>query len=310
MRLTGRSLARTWIALAWLALPAHAETFPLPPAGAALIGRQDLIHANQADTLWDIAARLGHGYQALRHANPDLDPWLPGEGTPVRLPGEHLLPDTERVGLVINLPEMRLYFYPPDTPGVVWTVPVGICRADWRIPEMATRISAKYTDPVWHVPESIREEHAREGAPLPPRVPPGDDNPLGSHALRLGDTAYLIHASTKRYGLGERVSHGCLRLAPADMEALYRETPVGTPVRILNQPYKAGTLAGILYVEAHPPLAEDAGKFGKTDLVAAIIRATRGERYEVDWTRAFRTLDRAQGQPVAVGRRLGEAPLR
>jgi lipoprotein-anchoring transpeptidase ErfK/SrfK len=173
------------------------------------------------------------------------------EGTRVILPTQHILPDTPREGLVLNLPEMRLYYYPkPSTgkPRTVVTFPVSIGRMDWATPLGLTRVTAKVINPVWYPPASIRAEHEQEGQALPPEVAAGPDNPLGQYALQLGRPGYLIHGTDRPYGIGMRATHGCIRLYPEDIQRLFEEVPVGTPVRIVNQPYKAGWYRGVLYL--------------------------------------------------------------
>jgi L,D-transpeptidase ErfK/SrfK len=245
-----------------LLLPAAvtAETFQLPSPEFDLVGALQLVEARQEDTLLDIARRHDIGQEEIVRANPGVDRWLPGAGTKVTIPSRYILPLAPRKGLVLNLPEMRLYFYPQTEPGeaaAVQTYPVSIGRMDWATPLGETTLVAKQKNPAWRPPKSIREEHAAEGDPLPEIVPPGPDNPLGRYALRLGIPGYLIHGTNKAFGVGMRVSHGCIRMLPEDVEKLFPQVPVGTPVNIINQPAKAGWYGGKLYLEIHPPLTED-----------------------------------------------------
>jgi len=286
-----------------LGAPAWAETLVLMP-GEDLVGKQKQVRSSAEDTLLDIAHRHGYGYEEIKSANPKVDPWLPGASTRLLLPGRRILPDAPRVGIVVNLPEMRLYYYPRPRTGSqhqVLTYPIGIGKQGWQVPEMHTRVSGKERNPVWHVPESIRQERAAQGETMPMLIAAGDDNPLGEFALRLGSTDYLIHGTNKKYGFGMRVSHGCIRLEPAAIRQLFGRVAVGTPVRIVDQPYKAGTRAGRLYLEAHRPLAERRREMGKTVMVAAVIRATSNARYSIDWDKAFRVVEEAQGTPVVIG---------
>ncbi len=285
-------------------LPAGAETQALPLPGDDLVGMQRTLPSRAEDTLLDIARRTGQGYAEIRNANPGVDPWLPGQSTPVILPSRRILPDAPRVGIVINLPEMRLYYYPSPGPGQapqVMTYPIGIGKLGWQMPEMQTEVSGKERNPTWHVPASIRQEHAANGEIMPDRIPPGARNPLGEFALRLGRTAYLIHGSNKKYGFGMRVSHGCIRLEPAAIRQLFQQVSVGTPVRIVDQPYKVGIEAGKLYLEAHPPLLERRRETSKTSMVAASIRVTGDASFSVDWDKAFRVMAEAKGIPVVIG---------
>jgi len=242
------------------ALTVKAETFILPPADVDLVGEIRIVYATHEDTLLDIARRHSLGHDEIIQANPGVDRWLPGAGTPVVLPTRYILPDTPRQGMVLNVPEMRLYYYPKPKSGekpVVITHPVSIGRMDWNTPLGKTSVVAKQKDPAWYPPASIKAEHAAQGDILPDVVPGGPDNPLGRYALRLGIPGYLIHSTNKPYGIGMRVTHGCVRLYPEDIERLFPQVPVGTPVYIINQPVKAGWLAGTLFLESHPPLEED-----------------------------------------------------
>jgi L,D-transpeptidase ErfK/SrfK len=284
---------------------AGAESFPLPPAGESVIGEIRVLETRPADTFSDIARAHHVGYDQIVQANPAVDPWLPGDGARVVVPTQHMLPDAPRVGLVLNLPEMRLYYYPPkrrNEPRAVLTFPVSIGRMDWRTPLGLTRVAAKVTNPEWRPPASIKAEHAEEGETLPDVVPAGPDNPLGEYALHLAREGYLIHGTSKPYGIGMRVTHGCVRLYPEDIALLFREIPVGTPVRIVDQPNKAGWRDGVLYLESHPPLEENRARAGNrlTPAVQAAIAATRARPARVNWDEVVRVATEAQGLPVAI----------
>jgi L,D-transpeptidase ErfK/SrfK len=281
------------------------ETFDLPPPGFDLVGTARVVEASQADTLLDIARRHDIGQDEIVRANPDVDRWLPGAGTRITIPSHRILPSLPRTGLLLNLPEMRLYYYPetePGQPAQVQTYPVSIGRMDWATPLGETRLVAKEKDPAWRPPESIRREHALEGDPLPQVVPPGPDNPLGRYAMRLGIPGYLIHGTNKVFGVGMRVSHGCIRMLPEDIEDLYRQVPVGTPVHIINHPAKAGWHGGKLYLEVHPPLDEDT--IGREALVAtvmeAIDEALSKRSTEVNWQVVEQAIARQHGMPVII----------
>ena len=238
-----------------------ADTYILPPADVDLVGDVQYTIAAYEDTLLDIARRFDVGQNEIVYANPTVDRWLPGENTKVYLPKRHILPDAPRNGLVLNIGELRLFFYPPATHGEtrrVITHPISIGRMDWRTPLGTTKIIAKQKDPVWRPPKSIKAEHAAQGDPLPDIVPAGPDNPLGQYAMRLGIPGYLIHGTNKPLGVGMRVSHGCIRMLPEDIEALFPQITVGLPVYIVNQPIKFGWLADTFFVEVHAPLEEEA----------------------------------------------------
>ena len=239
---------------------AQAVVYPLPSPNTEVIGQIRVVYANQEDTLLDIARRNSLGYDEIVHANPGVDRWVPGTGTPIVLPTRYILPDTPRDGVVLNIPEMRLYYYPKTAPGeqaVVHTYPVSIGRMDWKTPQGATKVVAKDVDPPWRPPASIKAEHAKEGDILPDVIPGGPDNPLGRFALRLGIPGYLIHSTNKPFGIGMRVTHGCVRMYPEDIERFFPMVPIGTTVRIVDQPVKVGRLDGALFVESHAPLEED-----------------------------------------------------
>ncbi|MDH3638440.1 MAG: L,D-transpeptidase family protein [Gammaproteobacteria bacterium] len=235
-------------------------TYILPPLDEQLIGSVQYVSARRDETLLDIARRHGVGHNEIKLANPGVDMWLPGEGTQVLLPTRYILPDAPREGIVLNVPEMRLYYYPKPQPGerpVVQTYPISIGRGDWETPLGTTTVVTKTPNPTWRPPESIKQEHAARGEPLPDAVPPGPDNPLGKYALRLGLPGYLIHGTNRPFGIGMRVTHGCVRMYPEDIDVLFEEVAVGTPVHIVHQPFKIGWALGIPYFEAHPPFGED-----------------------------------------------------
>ncbi|MGD8629901.1 MAG: L,D-transpeptidase family protein, partial [Gammaproteobacteria bacterium] len=250
----------SFVLAASLLAPVQAETFILPPADVDVVGFMQQVPASSSETLLDIARRYDIGQNEILLANPDVDRWLPADGSTVILPTRYILPTAERTGLVLNLPEMRLYYYPQARPGetpVVITHPVSVGRMDWKTPLGVTKIVSKQIDPEWRPPQSIKDEHAKEGDPLPDVVRAGPDNPLGRYAMRLGIPGYLIHSTNKPYGVGMRVTHGCIRMYPEDIEKVFDDIPVGTPVRIVNQPIKLGWLADSLFIELHPPLEED-----------------------------------------------------
>jgi len=258
-----------------IAGPSQASTFILPPADVDIVGQIKTVTAGRDNTLLDIAREYDIGQNEILHANPDVDRWLPADNSAVILPNRFILPNTKRSGLVINLPEMRLYYYPkPETNErpVVITHPVSVGRMDWDTPLGKTRIISKQEDPSWRPPQSIKDEAIAKGdAPLPDVVEAGPDNPLGRYAMRLGIPGYLIHSTNKPYGVGMRVTHGCLRMYPEDIERLFAEIPVNTPVQLVNQPIKIGWLAGSLFLEVHPPLEEDEEKY--QDYMQSVLNA-------------------------------------
>lgn len=279
---------------------AAAAVFALQ-AGQDLIGGIFTERTRHEDTLSDVARRRDLGYDEIVAANPEVDPWLPGEGTRVLVPSFFVLPPGPRKGIVINLPELRLYYYPKGGKKVI-TYPLGIGREGWETPVGETRITRKKENPAWIPPESIRLEHEEQGDPLPKIVEPGPDNPLGSHALYLGMPGYLIHGTNKPYGVGMRVSHGCIRLYPEDIAEFFPDVPAGTPVRIIDQPYKAGWFDGRLFIEAHAPLTDDQDEAHNrlTPLLKVAIGALGERNDELDWDALKKAVREHSGAPVPV----------
>ena len=288
-------------------LTGYPETFILPPPDVDLVGEVRVAYADQDDTLPDIARRYGVGYDEIVKVNPGVDRWVPGEKTPIVLPTRYILPHAPREGIVLNLSEMRLYYYPKPTAGekpVVMTFPVSIGRMDWKSPLGKTAVVKKQEDPPWHPPESIKAEHAAEGDPLPDVVPGGPDNPLGRYALRLGIPGYLIHGTNKPFGIGMRVTHGCVRMYPEDIERMFTMVPLGTPVYLVDQPVKVGWLADTLFLQAYAPLDEDNMPVEVTvhDAIKAVTaKVIPGT--EVDQAAIQLAVEQASGLPVAVSSR-------
>lgn len=254
----------TFFILAVLALPrlslAQAQEgmpqghYPLPE-NADIVGQTTTVTASQDDTLLDLGLSNNVGHNAITQANPDVSIWLPGEGTGVVLPTRYVLPSGPREGIIINIGELRLYYYPPTKPGTssrVETYPIGIGRMDWKTPLGTTRITAKVEKPSWYPPKSVIAEHAEKGDILPRVVPPGPDNPLGDYAMILGIPGYLIHGTNRPDGVGMRVSHGCIRMLSDDIEKLIYRVARGTTVRLINEPVKFGwTAQNLLEIQAH-----------------------------------------------------------
>ncbi len=304
---------RGWLLTALLLLSTHAAalTFPLPPADVGVVGRVQTATVKPGETLLDIGRRHGLGYEEMRIANPGLDIWLPEPGTEVVLPTRFVLPDAPREGLVLNVAEMRLYYYPEpeaDEAPVVESYPVSIGRQDWSTPIGQTRVTAKQADPWWYPPESIKAERAADGGPaLPDAVPPGPDNPLGDYKIRLSLPGYLIHGTNRPWGVGMRVTHGCVRMYPEDIEGLFPRVAVDTPMRIVNQPVKAGWSAGQLYLQVHPLLDEDRadGRDTFQPAVEAVARAMENGVGRIDHERIRAALMQANGLPTVVTRGSG-----
>lgn len=240
--------------------PISRNYFVLESASQSVIGEPQLVFADEENTFSVLAREYGLGYDELVTANPDVDPWLPGEGTPILLPTQYVIPNVPREGIVLNIAAKRLFYFPEveeGQPQPVMTYPIGIGRVGWETPLGSSAVISKARDPHWYVPASVRKEHAEIGDPLPAIVPPGPENPLGKHVLKLDIPGYLIHGTNQPYGVGMRVSHGCVRLYPENIELLYDLVALGEPVNIINEPYLAGWHDGILYLESHPLLEDD-----------------------------------------------------
>ncbi len=285
-------------------LTALALELPLPPPGEDVVGQIQVVKAEYEDTFADIGQANDIGYLEMVAANPGVDPWLPGAGTEVLLPTRFILPPGPREGIVINLAEYRMYYYPADK-GVVYTYPLGIGREGWGSPVAETRITGKIKDPAWYPPQSIRKEHAAEGDPLPTVVPPGPDNPLGPFKFTLGVSGYLIHGSNRKFGIGMRVSHGCFRMLNHNVLELASMVPVGTKVRIINEPYKFGISGGRVYLEAHAPLQDETSKASVVDRHAALIdellnRSDLLGQRRLDWDVVREVVAAEDGLPVEI----------
>jgi L,D-transpeptidase ErfK/SrfK len=225
-----------------------------------VVGEVQITQATQQDTLADIARRFNVGYNEMHRANPGVDMWVPGAGRRVVMPTQFILPDAPHVGIVVNIAQMRLYYFPPSSHGgkqIVYTYPIGIGRVDWKTPSGVTTVVRKVINPVWRPPADILQEHREEGDPLPAEIRPGPDDPMGTRALYLGWPEYAIHGTNKPVGVGMRVSHGCMHLYPEDILQLYDLVPVGTPVRVVNQPFVFGWHRGDLYMQAFGPMDGD-----------------------------------------------------
>jgi len=302
--MSNRLATRWFISLILLPRWLLAAEYPLPLPGNDIVGEIYSITTRFEDTLSDIARANDLGYAEITAANPGVDPWLPGEGVEIILPTQYILPPGPRQGIVINLPELRLYYYPKGEHRVI-TYPLGIGREGWSTPTGNTRVTGKREHPTWTPPESIRREYAAEGTPLPAVIGPGPENPLGDYAIYLGMPGYLLHGTNKPYGVGMRVSHGCIRLYPEDIQALFPRVPVGTPVRIINEPYKVGWMNGALYLEAHQPLSEqrEAVDDIHAPLAETVTNALEGHPQQPDWKRIRSAVVEHRGFPIPVSLR-------
>ncbi|MBV8307263.1 MAG: L,D-transpeptidase family protein, partial [Gammaproteobacteria bacterium] len=288
--------------------PAGGRVFHLPTDNSTVIGEDSAVTTVYEDTLPDLAQRYSLGYYEIQRANPGVDVWVPGADKHLTLPGRRILPPGPREGIVVNLPEHRLYYYPKPRRGegpVVITYPVSIGKMDWRTPLGETKIVAKVRNPPWYPPESVRKEHAERGDPLPKVVPPGPDNPLGNFAMRLGvgSGSYLIHGTNNPVAVGMAVTHGCIRMYPEDVAALFPLVPVGTKVRLINEPVKVAWVEGQLLIEVHPPVDAE-GQSVEPDVAVLeplLDQVLGSDTAAIHWDLARDTLQAATGMPTLVG---------
>ena len=288
--------------------PAQATVYQLATPEDVVVGDDQTVQTVYEDTLYDLARKFSLGSEEVIRVNPGVDPWLPGAGKQIIIPGRHILPPAPREGIVINLPEHRLYYYPKPQrgqPGQVITYPISIGKMDWQTPIGVTHVIAKEKNPIWYPPESVRKEHAAAGDPLPARVPSGPDNPLGLFAMRLaaGNGTYMIHGTNNPIAVGLPVTHGCIRLYPEDVAQLFPMVPVGMPVRIINQPVKVAWVDGQLLLEAHPPVDAEGQSFEPdVDQFADLLRAAVGDStVAIHWDYAREVLQKADGVLATVG---------
>jgi L,D-transpeptidase ErfK/SrfK len=288
---------------ALLALPGGIFARPIDARRSDLIGRTRSYVTNRDDTLLDMAREFGLGYTELVAANPDIDPWLPGTGVKLVLPTGHLLPRAKHEGLVLSLTDQRVYYFPPNG-GPTRSMPVGIGRQGWTTPLGRTLVTRKKTDPTWFVPKSIRAENPD----LPRAIGPGPNNPLGKYALYLGWPSYLLHGTNQPSGVGRRVSHGCVRLYPEDIEQLYKTVAIGTPVTVLNQEAKIGWHEGNLLLEVHPSQDQaDRIEAGESfapepvpELEYLLIDAAGGEAKRLNWPTIRKMVRERRGVPEII----------
>ena len=264
-----------------------------------LMGGERSVLVEPDDTLLDVAFRERLGFESVVRLNPGLDEWIPNPGSVVRLPTRFVLPDVEPEGLVLNVPEMRLYDFRAKPGPDVYAAAVG----DAADPTLlgTFRVGEKRIDPVWTVPASIRAEKPE----LPAQVPPGPDNPLGSRWMTIGSTSYGIHGTNIRWSIGRMATHGCVRLYEDEMERLFERTPSGTRVRIVYQPFKWGSEGDALYLEAHPDLY---ARLADPLAAALATPSALGLLGGLDFERVTQTVEAALGAPVRVGTLAPPAP--
>ncbi|ENY73161.1 L,D-transpeptidase family protein [Aeromonas diversa] len=301
LRLATRTLLGS---LALIALCAQAVEYPLPPANSRLVGENlGYVMPNDGRPLEAVAAQFQLGLTNLIEANPGVDPFLPKAGTNLTIPHQLILPDAPRDGIVINVAEMRLYYYPKGKK-VVDVLPIGIGQLGTDTPEnWVTKVERKKAGPTWTPTAKMHAEYAARGESLPAVWPAGPDNPMGLYALYIG-RMYALHGTNAKFGIGLRVSHGCVRLRNEDIEYLFEKVPVGTRVQFVNQPIKTTVEpGGLRYMEVHQPLSRSQAEFN-SDVPASLPMTQAVTRFiahkETDSKLVKQALEQRSGLPQQI----------
>lgn len=278
---------------------AAGSTFAVPDSGNNIVGSVHFVEIQPGQSIYSLARENDVGVLELLAANPHIKANHLKAGTRILIPTAHVLPNAPQNGIIINLPEMRLYYFSPILK-VVMTFPIGIGKEGWETPVQEAYVQSKEQSPFWYPPESIRNYTLQtKGKSLGKVVPPGPDNPLGDYAIHLSLSGYLIHGTNQPKSIGQRSSSGCIRMYPEDIEQLFYQVPIGTPVYIIHQPYKLGSYNHEYYLEIHQPLSGyDVG----LSTQAMIQLATQNSTTSLDWERIEETIKDNMGFPILVGR--------
>jgi L,D-transpeptidase ErfK/SrfK len=279
-----------------LACSAQASVFDLPQGHDSIIGELTVVTTAGDNTLVDVARHFDVGYDEITLANPGIDVWVPKPEDRIVVPTQFILPPKPWTGVVLNIAQRRMFYFPPARKGEtpkVHTFPLGIAREDWSTPLGQTVIKGKHKDPAWFVPKSIQQEHLeQEGVELPEYFPPGPNNPMGMLAVALGFKSIFIHGTNRPWGVGMRVSHGCLHLYPEDAQTFFDMIPVNTPVRVINEPVVTGRKGRDIYVTFYRPVIEYGTPPARhTELMTALIPYLQELKnaglplYDFDWDR-------------------------
>jgi L,D-transpeptidase ErfK/SrfK len=288
-----------------LVMPGFSLTYPVGE-GQDVMGQVQYVHANKGDRLYKVARHYEMGFYELIEANPDINRHSPiSPEYTILIPSEFVLPNVERKGIVINLPELRLYYFMKN--GEVRTEPIAIGRYNWDTPTIKTTVVQKRKNPRWYVPKSIQEAGARKGIFYPDVVAAGPKNPLGKFALKLGSRSYLIHGTNNPTTIGKRASSGCMRMYPEDIEKLFAQVPVGTPVHIIDQHYKLGWKNNKLYLEVHEPLYETAKPETEQvhEITGLIRQMTQARAITINWPKVRDLIERPSGVPAVISQSVG-----
>ncbi|MFB9135692.1 L,D-transpeptidase family protein [Vibrio sp. AK197] len=294
-------MLRKLLSLCWcISSAAFAVTYELPPEDSSIVGRTEYHIVKQGENLSDIAKQYDVGFLSLMAANKGVDPFVPQVDYVLTIPSRIILPNVARKGIVINLAELRLYYFEPDK-NQVHIFPVGIGRIGRDTPEMETKISQKRPNPTWTPPMSIRKEYLAKGIELPQVVPAGPENPLGEFAMRLayGAGDYLIHGTNKDFGIGMRVSSGCIRMDPKDIKWLFAQVPLGESVKVIDEPVKVALEPDrSVFLEAHEPLTRSDGS--KKDLKIPTELRWWLDEFELPDTKARAVILAQNGVPTEI----------
>lgn len=257
------------------------------------------------DTLLDVARYFDLGFNEIVGAYPDIDPWLPAPADrtdEISVPTWWVLPKSGNEGIVVNIPEMRLYYFPPLekklSNRVVITLPVGLGREDWPTPTAKFKVTGKTLNPTWVIPESIKQERIKEKGWSEDFIPGGSpDNPMGKYRIELTLPMYRIHDTNNPWAVGRLVTHGCIRMYPEDIARFFDIVRIGVPGEFVYQPIKVGILYGKIYVEVH----EDIYKL-IPDLWEEAQRVIRESGYEdlIDQTLLTKALMLKNGVPTDI----------
>lgn len=282
--------------------PGRGATFFLSTDGSNIVGKLQVVTADSRNTLLDMARHYDLGYEDITAANPGVSIWLPGEGTRIVVPTEFILPPRPWTGIVVNIPQRRLYYFPrhkANEQATVVTFPVGIARPGWPTPLGTSRIIAKHKDPSWFVPKSIQEEQRSKGElDFPDYFPPGPNNPMGMLAMQTGFPQIFLHGTNHPWGVGMRVSHGCIHLYPENAASLFLVLPVGTPIRIINQPVMVGYKDGQLYLGVYEPV--DGYPDDQGDQLTLTMDALSLYDAPIDWKRVEAAVKTRRTFPIPI----------
>lgn len=267
-----------------------------------VIGQLAIIRLEEGDTLPDIARHFSLGINEISAANPGVDVWVPDAGERIMLPLSFILPDASKKGIVINLAAMRLFQFKEESKSlIVSTYPIGIGTEERPSPIGQMYITRKATRPTWYVPASIAEDHRKKGDPLPAKVLPGSENPLGEYALYLSKSTYLIHGTNKPASIGLKATNGCIRLYPEHIKRLYADTPAKTPVSIVSQPYLVGQRNGVVYLEVHAP-TEGSAALDLEKVYSKLRNIEMESGRAMDWKKVKEVLAETRGIPVPISK--------